>query len=351
MSELASERISTTLTALLKLGLAGASLVAVAWLIVVLDGSGDVRETNADIISLNPVPVSNTARFEDTLETLGHSAPETYDYNGNEVSFSTRVSRKRPEQLLREYQEAFVRHGVNEEVYLPYGRAAWRQKQRQKAGGDEAPSYKKRRDAMLSGQMVPTGLTENYMSMSGGLLKGNAQTREQLNDYMQEKGFGRFEDEFAAYRQIEAFRDAVTGKTTVTASWSDESFDIKKHAETKYPKASGVNPDTTVPSCPGCIRQMRFTGKENTKPYTVNAFATDQRRDRVVDFYDRALHRRGWQRTETNRRMDQVMQFTDLKHARNRRLLQYTNGAQFLTILVQTDPSLDKTTVTTYQTD
>ena len=332
-----------TLGALVKLGICGLSIVAIAWAILILDGSGDVKSGSADILSLNPVPLSNTAKLENALKSLGHSEPRTYDFNGNEVAFSSRTTRKPQMRIIEEYQRAFVRQGLNEEVYMPVDRSG-------DPDAETREALQKRREAMMSGQIVPIEVHPNYAVMGAGMVEGQPATRAALETHLRHNDWENYESMFDGYRFIETFRDPESGSTSVTASWSRGSFDVKKHMPKRYPQRQVASPRSPVPRCLGCTRVMGFDGRANASPDELGVYGTKRDPDRVARFYDDAMHRRGWRRTDTSLLLNRVLdRAEDVRPGAAFR--QYSRGESQITMSIRKTPGLDKTTVTTYQSN
>ncbi len=156
---------------LLRLALTVGVVVAIGAAFLVLapapanKGGLQVKPSQADITWMTPVAPTPTQRFAAALQDLGHEAPRAYDLNGNNVYFSTRLSRKSPERLLAEYQQAFVDHGVNSRMWMQSTDALSHLK--------ESPGLRKRlkerADAAINGEILPVKVTDQYMSMNGML--------------------------------------------------------------------------------------------------------------------------------------------------------------------------------------
>lgn len=333
-------------TAAFKLALCGASLVAIA-VGIVLFGGGEVEQSRADIFALDGAGASNTARFEDTLRSLGHTQPRSYDFNGNEVSFSTRHTRKDPRRLVEQYQRAFVRRGINQESYLGFPGSESDEGDERDEGG-VSTELQKRREALMSGQIVPLEIEENYVMMGGTLVSGKPQTRTAFREELREQTPERLAEMFAGYRSIEIFRDEESGSTSVTAAWSRGDFDIKKHMPEQYPRRRGVDPDPLVPACLGCLRQMRFAGRANTRPDDLSIFRSNRPPEQVARFYDEVMKNRGWRRTPTSRTLEGLLDPAgDIEGAAIFR--RYQRGDRDVTISIRSHPEHNETTVTAHR--
>jgi hypothetical protein len=325
--------------AIVKLVVCGSSILLVGWAILVFEGS-EVDPANADIVSLSPVPLSNTARFENSLDDLGHSEPRIYDYNGNEVAFSTKYTDKKSGRLIEEYQRAFVRHGLNEESY-------YRTVDRNAPDAEQkvAEQQRKQRAAMLSGQPVPLAIGESYSVMGAALVAGKPDTRSELKGRLANPSTDKLQNFYQGFRLIEIFRDPSSGTASVTAAWSRGSFDLNKHEPRQRVSQSNSDP---VPSCPGCKQVMAFSGQANAAPNTVNVFGTNLAENKALEFYDRKMDQQGWERSSGGQMLDRFM--SQMKGAgASPTLRRYKRGAQNVTVGVRPHPTLDKTMITTYQ--
>ncbi len=331
-----THRISWTIA---KLVVCGSSILLVGWAILVFEGS-EVDPANADIVSLSPVPLSNTARFENSLDDLGHSEPRVYDYNGNEVAFSTNHTNKKPGRLIEEYQRAFVRHSLNEESYYQTVDRNARDAEKK-----IAEQQRKQRAAMLSGQPVPLAIGESYSVMGAALVAGKPDTRSELKGRLANPSTDKLQNFYRGFRLIEIFRDPSSGTASVTAAWSRGDFDLNKHKPRQRVSQSNSDP---VPSCPGCKQVMAFSGQANATPNTVNVFGTNLAENKALQFYDRKMTKQGWERSSGGRMLDRLM--SQMKgDGASPTLRHYKRGKQNLTVGIRPHPTLDKTMITTYQ--
>jgi hypothetical protein len=336
-------------TTLLKLAFCGATIAMVAWAIVIVDGSGDVKETSADLLSLSPVPMTNTARFEEALDGLNHSEPRVFDHNGNEIGFSSRTTRKRPTRLLADYQRAFVEAGINERTYLGRPGADVDPDKpvddRLRAADQEALV---RQEAMMSGQVIPLDIDKERVSMGSVLVEGKPQTRRALREQFKETGPKNLGELYDGYRYIVAERDEESGVTSVTAAWSRGEFDMERNRPKTGREARKLDEQTGIPTCVGCSRVTDFSGQANAVDDHVAIFGSRRDPGQLTHFYDQAMRQRGWKRTSTNRMLDSVLDYAEQAPDRLR-LRQYERNGEMTTIGIRQSPGLDKSTITTYQ--
>ncbi len=316
--------IKTALLATAKMTLAGALIWGVAWAVGVFQLDGTVAESQADILSLEFIELSESAQFARGLEHLGHDEPQTLSINGNAVHFSMNTSKKRPDLLMREYQEEFVRQGINDRVWDGAS-----------ARGNTDPMLV----AAMMGSVVPLSVTNEYASM-GGVLPGNgADTEDELVDLALE---GRTTTElFKGHRHIEMFWDKHRRKSTVTASWADESFDYAKMVG----EGDDLDVDPVVPACPGCTRLSRVRDLNSSRMYSNNIYSSSRNQQELLDYYRQTMSKKGWQETDSSTTFNAMTPYVRFRGDRAG-LLQLTRGDQFLTILGYPDDS-GKTTIHT----
>ncbi len=337
---MASRLLRRTLWNLLKLGGCAASILVVGWAVLVFDG-GEVDEASADILSLSPVPLSNTARFENSLDALGHGEPRVYDFNGNEVAFSTRYTDDNPARVVADYQRTFVEHGLNEQAYGTRPGA--------EGGDDEAGGASHRqRAAMLSGQPVPLTLGENYASMGAALVADSPETRRQLERVVASPPTEEVDEFFQGFRLVEVFRDPSTGSTSVTASWSRGEFEASRHMPSEPSPGRAGRAEGEIPVCEGCLRMVDFSGEANATSNTVKLFGTDRDKRQVTRFYDRQMAQQGWQQARESQIFNRVVPFAD-GYDVEATVRRYKRGDESVALGIRRHPSLDKTLVTTYQ--
>lgn len=272
-----------------KLALAGTIICGIAWTFAVYQPDGTVRQSQADILDLNLIELSETARFARGLDELGHDEPQTFDINGNVVNFSVNYSSKRPMQLAKEYQEEFVYQGLNDKVWEP---------------GSTFQSHPGMHRAAMTGDIVPLKVTDTEAVLGGVTPAGEVNNDEDLmnlvssDDYEEKKIF-------TGHRVIKMLWDPAKLRSTVTATWGDEEFDYRKMIGAADPSkektGSGLSVDRDVPSCPGCSRINRVRDLDPSRDYSSNIFAGTRRQDETLDFYRRAMASRGWRETDASR--------------------------------------------------
>lgn len=326
-----------------KLALAGSTICAVALGMVVMGPKGEVKESKADIADAFFVPVSNTQRFAAALDKLGHEPPRVYNYNGNDIYFSVAVSPKRPDELVRDYQEEFVRQGINERVYNSAHVLNIHKMAAQDKDQDEAI------EAMLSGQIIPDYIARDKVTMQGALIKGTPRTKQQFREQMFAKTIPttkeHFADIFQSFRGIEAEWDEEAHQSVITATWGDEDFDMRKTMRVSDGGATeDVATDPEIPVCPGCERLTRFAGASADEDQIAHVFATDTHPNTVLAFYERALATRGWTETESSSLTRKMKDFAKLQgDPTNNR--QFTKDGKFLTLNVSFNNNFNKTYV------
>lgn len=341
--------LSKTVGALLKLGFAGATIVAIAALFVVMHPDGSVQETRADIIDLEMLaPQTSTQKFVAALDDLGHEKPRIYNYNGTQLYFSTRMTTKRPDELIDEYQRVFVERGVNSK---PWGVDLDRELL--KSPSELEKRVDARRKAAIQGEVQLSYHDPSRMIMNGALLRGD---RVQFvhDDEAQGYTINNFHKLFKMHRYIEAEWNPVQQRTVVTATWSDEDFDVTKtlpEAFQDHDAPSTHNaPDLDIPACIGCTRLTRFATEANDKPYVKQVFsAPSSRPDDIAQFYKEAMPRQGW-RPLPGQSVEQRVadKHTDFQYSK---FLSFQRNGQFATIAVHPDEYGSGSMISTMITD
>lgn len=303
--------INSMLAVSAKFGLAAATIGAIAWAFVVYQPDGSVSSSQADILDLSFIRLSESARFASGLKKLGHDQPQTFSINDNIVSFSTNESRKRPIELVRDYQDEFVHQGLNRRIWGP---------------GDTFGSQPEMFLDAASGGIVPINVSETDAALGGMLSAGGAKTAEQLaalynND---DPKLARI---FTGYRAIQMQWDPERRRTQVTATWADDKFDyanmlaLEKEPERKAP----------VPTCPECSVVSRISNLDSSKGYTSRIFTGDRSQAELMSFYRRTLPAQGWAETEASVTFNLLRPYIEFE-GDEVGMLQFARGDKFLTV-------------------
>lgn len=305
-------------------------ITVIAGIIGFFGPSGEMMESHADIKWISPFERSATESFETGLANLGHDEPRRYDLNGNTVFFSPAASRKSPHQLMAEYQEEFRRQGLNDQVYL-----------------DVAPQTRQQRtETALKGGIVPLIVTDDYVALGGVVTTNDARD---TSDLLENFGEARRQSElFRAHRFIEISRPSTSRHTSITATWSDESFDYARMVPGS--DADGQPFDATVPVCPGCTRLSRFEDQNRDDGRRVElSFIGPRTTERTRRYYAQTLPRQGWRRSDMNAPLQRVRPYfeADLRPGRTD---VYRRGDETLTLSFFVDRKTGQTiTVATYE--
>ena len=140
-----------TLWNVTKIAGAAATVAFMAFQIGVLQFDGEVKQSQADIISMKFAERSETKKLVDALDGLGHTEPYPYGLNGNVIYFSENRIDKDPVQIMEEYQRIFVEEGINEKMHTTTDLDA----QIAILEGDIVP-LRVTRDKIVMGGLVPT---------------------------------------------------------------------------------------------------------------------------------------------------------------------------------------------------
>ena len=163
------------LSTALRLSMTGATVAGIGWAFLTLNPPSPqapadqahslVKESQADIFGMSFAAPNKTQRFVEALDRLGHEPPRAYEANGNAMFFSTAVTHKMPEEVLREYQQEFVNQGLNSEVYTqsPFDLLS---------AGKESTYERAMKiiDASMRGEMIPHAVSRNHVALGGATM-------------------------------------------------------------------------------------------------------------------------------------------------------------------------------------
>lgn len=302
-----------------KLFLTGLLICAIAAAFGVLQFDGTVSDSRADILDLSFVNLSNSARFARGLDELGHDRPQSFSINGNVVHFSVNYSRKRPFQLMKEYQEEFVRQGINTKVWDEY-------------------AVRDNPDGMvfdaMTGGVVPTGVSSDYVALGGVVPANEARDEASLLELAIDRTPAN--KIFTGHHYVEMFWDRNRRESTVTATWSDDEFDYAKIIGGIPTDGEDVDVDSEVPACPGCERLNRMRDLDPARSYSSNIYVGGRNQGELVDFYRRAMAQRGWDETDSSVTLNTARPYIEFT-GDEASLLQFSRGSRFLTIVAYPD--------------
>ena len=454
-----------------RVALTAAVVVGVGAAIVVLSpaergsegGQGEgvgVQSSRADVLWPLMTARSHTQRFAGALDDLGHEPPRVFDLNGNEVFFSTRTTHKRPDELVAEYQRAFVERGINSRIH--------RESTQQLSALDPSEAVDERlaerAAAAVEGEILPEISNSDYMLMTGMLMRRvsrdspQALADEQLDaqadkveaaadrlsrayeacegrpelvelDEIDPKGYPAdlarrveraarkegvarqegsscqdqvagvcnepifrltqasrrlqaysaaleaqpelgscgplraagfqslresaddFTDKLTAFRSIEAFRDKKSGKTVVTASWSDEDFDMEAMRPSEFGYPEGARFRDEVPICASCEPAWSFGGNGPEQPYSSNIVWSEEPVAQVDASYRRLMAREGWAQLDATPVEQELLSGMRYPRQARERWLRFVRGNRRVTMRIRPDPDHDRTEVTAFTSD
>jgi hypothetical protein len=299
-----------------------------------------VQEAEADIWGLTFADRSKHESFIKVLEETGMEQPREYDWNGNRVFFSTMTTSQSPRSSLRAFQDEFVRKGVNQKAH--YDRPGMKNiglleqtdvtPGESKAFGDDIGQFMAWQDDFWGGGVVPMVGNDDHFQMMGGT-SGDGESDSALDvvSRMTDKG-ANYNHGIKAMRYVDAYREGPN-RTRITAIWSDEDLDLMKFANKEKYEDKTYN-TSTVPACAGCERKMRFKGKGAENSYASNIDEGTQNPDAMIDYYDRALRNRGWQKSDSTRIMQEARTSGIMPNDIGQ-ILVYSRGKDFITVTAQ----------------
>lgn len=301
-----------------KLAVTASVVALIAFGFGVLSPTGDIAESDADILALKFGPASNHQKMTSALDKLGHPEPWPLNINGNVVYFSTKNHREEPARLMEDYLRTFYAEGVNRADYT-------------------AISQKEAAETMaldaFGGGAVPLDVSDDHVTLAGVQTTEEVNSNEDLmriheNHDATPDGWHRI---FKGFRHVEM--DRTGPETMVTSVWSDDKFDYEKMELGS--ESTDVNTDPDLPACPGCVRLNGFESLDGDRPYKSaiylgGGFSSSD----VRSFYTRALKARGWEPTEANEMMKKVLQHVTFEGKNEADKLQFARGGEFMTVLI-----------------
>lgn len=278
----------------LKLVATAASLLAIAAAFLVGSDEAQVEPAHADIHALgNFAPETKKERFGAALSDLGMSTPRAYDWNGNTVYFSYMLTPDEPHVVLERFQRAFVERGLNSKMYhdVPdYGMDAEDvDPKRPETTLEYAFAFGGARD-FFNGGLVPTEIAPERIVMTGMDPRNSYENIIELarDFHIHER---ELDDMVGALRTVEILREGGQDNTTVTATWTDDDFQLGRF----MPNASSSSPAQDLPTCLGCKHLMRFAGTAAERPYIANLYISPYHASSDLSaYYRRVLADHGW---------------------------------------------------------
>lgn len=147
------------------------------------------------------------------------------------------------------------------------------------------------------------------------------------------------------YRSIEAFRDQKSGQTVVTASWSDEEFDMKSVLPDRY--ETETQTDGPVPACHSCKQAWNFAGSGSESPYSSNEFWSQESVDRVAVDYIKTLAADGWEFRDGEPLMQQLYSRMNMP-VEGGKYLRFSRGNKHMTLHIRPDRDNGRTSVSAF---
>lgn len=266
--------------------LSAGGVTFVIWLVMLTAYSPEepVKEAEADIAAFGFAPESQQKRFINAVQKLGFEKPRRYNWNGNDVWFSTTKTSEEPRQALERIQRTLVEEKVNDVSFdKPYPQDVITKENYVDVANERMPYLQE----MLGGGMAPIASTDDGFTLVGNSPKSKSKRH---HDLLRDLRDGLRDDPkslFGQMRYIDGMRES--GGTRMTAVWTAEPFNTDKALN----KGTDLNVNTAVPICAGCKRISRMVGEEGRyDATTVDAGFRDPKD--VHRFYHQALTGRGW---------------------------------------------------------
>lgn len=238
----------------------------------------DYRETGADILDLSTVQSDTDTEFVNALNSLGHDRIDSYVINGQTIFTSVRhIPGANPKHLLREYQEAFVAHGVNDRAYMSLN----------------DHNAEDRLFTGLKGGLVPFRYSDRHVAMGGVVTPNRARDDAQVLNQLE--AMAREPDGFEGHRVVEIMRPEGARSSTAVATWS-ENFDFDQFLPgSETLRANALEDD--VLTCPGCTRVHHLEHpRRGVVERGVHVFTGDRTPAFYRDWFTQILAGQGYER-------------------------------------------------------
>lgn len=279
-------RLNNIIKPIAKLAVAGATIFAIAFAVM----SAEPAPAEADVFFGSSD--SNHERFARVIEGSGLKA-RPYDLNGNVIYFASGQTRKSPAEALHYYQDAFHSEGINSRSWADHPTRV-----EANARGDKGAAHALA-EATLRGEIVPEVRAPNYVTMTG--MAATASDRSDFVAAGTADGKFRFADAAQGFRMIEAMWDEELGRTQLTAVWTADDFDHHKMDNTAFVQSP---PDTEIPACIGCKREVAFKSLNPGEPFRSDSYRTSSSPSVTHEYFSRSMSSRGWEPTGVQRKLD-----------------------------------------------
>lgn len=314
-----------------KLGLAGASIVAIGAIMLTISPEAPtqgVSEANADIFDLVSSKAISDTIFSRIMDDAGMQ-PRPFDYNGNVVNFGAMNVVEEPQDAMLAFQRKFVDEGINRRVHhktmMEYGIGTSMTEDQMKEyvaatkGEPNAFTLTPEQEVSsqlaadyLNGEIMPVARHEDFISMAGIIPKNRRADDLKPGEFpsvweKNEQGVIDPRLNSDGFRYMDFSKTVDKKSTSVTAVWADKDFDARKTDPTY--KGNDTSVDKDIPSCVGCSRMFRIDGlNEETDPFTTNQFYSFSDRESVETFYTTAMSRRGWKTSTAQVHLERLFQ-------------------------------------------
>lgn len=146
-----------------------------------------------------------------------------------------------------------------------------------------------------------------------------------------------------AFRSLEATRDPKSGQTMVTASWSDEEFDMNSLLVDEYPVAR--KDADAVPLCGSCKRTWSFDGTADEELYSAHSLWSNEPVDKVSSDYIRTLTSDGWEYLDGDATLRRVFARIEPPNQTSGTILRFGRDDQYLTVSLRRDTGSRRTLI------
>ncbi len=153
-----------------------------------------------------------------------------------------------------------------------------------------------------------------------------------------------FAERIDGFRSIEAFRDRDSGRSVVTASWSDDDFDMTSMMPSHYGLG---DQDGDIPLCKSCRRAWNFTGTGSESAYGTDQIWSHDSVDGAAFDYAKTMTEQGWEYGDADTLMTKLYQFMDMP-AEAGRWMRFKRGNRQVTLNIKADRDNGRTEITAF---
>lgn len=149
--------------------------------------------------------------------------------------------------------------------------------------------------------------------------------------------YDAFSERIKAFRSIEGWYNEQTGQTRIAATWSDESFDMKKAQPSRFGTVVQGPAADKLPLCAGCRRTWAFQGTGSERDYSSHIIVSSMSPSETAQRYERLLLDQGWEIPESELVVDEMARIAGKTRPTDDIWLRMNRGNDFLALRIAKD--------------